>query len=87
MAQLRQGQKQLCQREENEGGEEKVRSVKTERLKDPGMTKGESEVEGRTMSRGGEETIKSGGKKESKEERLTLTFSRWKQLMRTDRYR
>lgn len=66
MAQLRQGQKQLCQREENEGGEEKVRSVKTERLKDPGMTKGESEVEGRTMSRGGEETIKSGGKWKAK---------------------
>lgn len=69
MAQLRRGQKQLCQREEDEGGEEKVGSVKkTERLKVPGMTKGESEVEGRTMSRGGREQwrMEAKGKAESR---------------------
>lgn len=40
MAQLRRGQKQLCQREEDEGGEEKVGECKNGALKGPRNDKG-----------------------------------------------
>lgn len=52
------------------------------------MTKEQSEVLGRKMSRGEREIGTSGGGgEESIKKRLGLKCSRWKQLMKNDRYR
>lgn len=88
MAQLRRGQKQLCQREEDEGGEEKVGSVKNGALKGPRNDKGrerggrKDNVKGR---KGNNEGCRQKGKRRIRD--LSLAFCRWKQLMGSDRYR
>lgn len=88
MAQLRRGQKQLCQREKNEGGEEKVGECKNGALKGPRNDKG-TERGGRKDNVKGREEDNEERRQEGKAENgdLSPAFCRGKQLMRSDGYR
>lgn len=76
LAQIRRGQKELCQRGENERKKSESEKRAFKRLENDKETGSRRD----NVSKGGRNARKLGLLK-------LLTFSRWKQLMTTDRYR